>query len=222
MLKKFLLFTIASLVMLPALAAKPLDKPDKGNKGGGAVPLDVVFCPSNIDGGVCPEQTYRFTGDGEEYIDGSQSVSTAIDKFRFGLNVTLSPERNFSLDLNGCQENCGTLPVGPTIGWNVFATSPDGAQYLKMKMTDAPKPVNFSLVFFDTSDQQWSIKFNPSECPGATGTDTAYVTKFSDDTWVFEAAGTAVACLYFREGPSKDHTFNGLYSLPFKIFATAK
>ncbi len=226
MWKKILLFTIASLVMLPALAAKPNDKPDKGNKGGGGVPLNVVFCDTYIFG-VCDQPIYKFASDLlGEYVDGKDSVSTGIDKFRFGLNVGFSGPRNFKLDLTTCVDEI--CPVVPTRGWNVFSISPDGAQYLKMKVGDASKPVNFQLEFFDDDDQEWRIMFNPSECPkddeGKDLATMATVTKFEDDpdTWVFEAEAVDVACLQLRMGGRKNNTFHGLYNLPFKILATAQ
>jgi len=239
MLKKFLLFTIASLVMLPALADKPPDKPDKGNKGGGAVPLGVVFRDDYhyINEGTTLVRDDKFGSDGfaqtspetqdVEYIDGEEQVETQIDKFRFGLNVGRNGERNFFLDLSRSQ--CRSDPESDCVatspyfrGVNVFATSPGGAQYLKMKVGDAPKPVNFSLLFFDNLDQEWSIKFNSSECPGVDPDDMVTVTKTSDaplDTWEFEATEDMRACLYFREGPRKNHEFAGLYSVPFLITA---
>lgn len=234
MLKKFLLFTIASLVMLPALAAKPPPNSDKGNKDGGGVYLGVVFRDQyHSEGG--PSELVRddkFGSDGippapgDPYINGYESVSTHIDKFRFGLNLSMSPERNFWLDLTACDLGSGCAPPdGPLQGWNVFATSPDGAQYLKMSANgDNPgdsKSVNFQLEFFDGSGDGWRIMFNPSECPD---TDMVTVTKTSDDpdTWVFEATAGKRACLQFREGPRKKHYFAGLYSLPFQITAIAQ
>jgi hypothetical protein len=224
MFKKLILATIASLVMLPALAAKPPDKPDKGNKGGGAVPLDVVFNNDSI--------LYKFRddlgGDGggsQPYLDGFEGVEAQIDKFRFKLNVGLNGSRYFRLDLSDCISS-GTCE-SPTLyskGWNVFATSPDGAQYLTMNKDDS-KPVNFSLVFFDDLEQQWSIKFNPGECPDGVGlASRATVTKTSDDpdTWTFTAGTSDVACLYNVEGPRKNHSFNGLYVVPFEITAVVQ
>jgi hypothetical protein len=213
MLKKFLLFTIASLVMLPALADKPTDK---GNKGGGAVPLCVTF-----DDGIA----YSFVSDGfDEYCDGHEGVTTQIGKFRFGLNVGLnSPTRNFRLDL----QDCLTTPLVCELtsiyfkGWNVFSASPDGAEYLNMAVGDE-QPVNFQLDFFDGQDDAWRIQFNPSKCPsGHPASTMAKVTK-TNEGWTFEADENAVACLYFLEGPRKFHTFNGLYHVPFLIEAAAK
>jgi hypothetical protein len=216
MLKKFLLFTIASLVMLPALADKPTDK---GNKGGGAVPLCVEFRDGVDD---------KFGSDDlGAYCDGDAGVTTQIGKFRFGLNVGLnSGTRDFFLDLSDCL----TTPLVCELtsiyfkGWNVFSASPDGAQYLKMEVGDE-QPVNFQLDFFDDQAQQaWRIQFNPSECPiiGLLDPPTmAKVTK-TFEGWTFEADEDAVACLYFLEGPRKFHTFNGLYHVPFLITAVAQ
>ena len=235
MLKKFLLFTIASLVMLPALAAKPPDKPDKGNKDGAGVPLGVVFRDASCSIDDVPNSGDigdKFCSDGippipgKPYIDGSESVSTHIGKFRFGLNLSMSPERNFLLDLTDCVSGARCDPPdGLLQGWNVFATSPDGAQYLKMSANgddpDDSKFVNFQLEFRDNKGQGWRIMFNPSECPGVESTDMVTVTKTSDDpdTWEFEATADKRACLQFREGPRKKHYFDGLYSVPFLIMA---
>jgi hypothetical protein len=215
MIKKFLLLTIASLVMLPVLADKPIDKPDKG---GGAAPLKVEF-----DNGI----SYKFVNDSKGiYEDGSDGVETQIDKFRFGLNVGQNGPRNFYLELSGCVAVSTCTPpfvAGLTRGWNVFATSPGGAQYLKMTVGEDPKPVNFSLDFYDRIlGRLWRIKFNPSECPGVELKDTATVTKINDhpDTWVFEAANDAVACLNRSEQGHPRSTFHGLYYLPFKLTAT--
>jgi len=242
MLKKFLLFTIASLVMLPALAAKPPPNSDKGNKDGGGVYLAVEFRDQyqyTEDDPPVLVRDDKFGSDGipptpddpvdpyfgEFYINGYESVSTHIDKFRFGLNLSMSPERNFWLDLTACDLGSGCAPPNGLLqGWNVFATSPDGAQYLKMSANgddpDDSKPVNFQLEFFDGSGDGWRIMFNPSECPG---TDMVTVTKTSDDpdTWEFVATEDERACLQFREGPRKKHYFAGLYSLPFLIRAQA-
>jgi len=216
MFKKFLLFTIASLVMLPALADKPRDK---GNKGGGAVPLCVTF-----------DDGYSFVSDLlGDYCDGDAGVTTQIGKFRFGLNVGLnSPDRNFSLNLDDCLDTPLPKVCEPNTiyvkGWNVFSASPDGAEYLKMKDTDPPKPVNFQLDFFDVNDDAWRIQFNPSECPNFDGYPAPTMAKVTKTNlgWTFEANENAVACLYFLEGPRKFHTFNGLYHVPFRIEAVAK
>jgi hypothetical protein len=233
MWKKFLLFTIASLVMLPALADKPTDKPDKGNKDGAGVNLVVVFRDGPGD---------KFGSDGFDedpfYIDGEESVSTHIGKFRFGLNVGVNGPRHFFLDLTDCDDDmysvppmsCAVLPalhLGTTTGANVFATSPDRAQYLKMKAVPVPesKEVDFQLEFLDDDGKDWRIMFNPSKCPKDDGGDDlatmATVTKTEDDTWVFEATDGDVACLQLREGGAGNWTFRGLYSLPFQIEATA-
>jgi hypothetical protein len=114
----------------------------------------------------------------------------------------------------------------------VFATSPDGAQYLNMSANgDAPddsKLVNFQVEFFDDDGNYWRLKFDASECPGVGTTDDASkrmvtVTKTSDDpdTWEFEATADKLACLYFEEGPRKRHYFAGLYSVPFRLTAQA-
>jgi len=240
MIKKFLLFTIASLVMLPALADKPDPKPDKGSKGGGGVPLSVLFRDDLGD---------KFRSDGDSYIDGEEidgveSVSTHISKFRFGVNVSVSGGlRNFFVDLTtGCyvlpsvpSMSCDDLPAltsGITTGGNVFATSPDRAQYLKMKAVPEPesKDVDFQLEFHDDNDKDWRIMFNPSKCPKALNGDNlatmATVKKTLDDppgpdTWEFEATDVHVACLQLREGGAGNWIFYGLYSLPFKITAMA-
>jgi hypothetical protein len=230
MIKKFLLFAIASLVMLPALADKQTDKPDKGNKDGAGVPLVVVFRDGFGD---------KFGSDfgdpnspsGHSYLDGVESVGAQIGKFRFGLNVGVSGTRNFFLDLRVCisaesvpEISCtGPLPalrlgngtdvmgfttdvMGFTTGANVFATSPDRAQYLKMGV-DTTKKVNFQLEFLDDDGKDWRIMFNPSKCPkdieGGNLATMATVTKTAVDTWEFEATTTTagdVACLQLREG----------------------
>jgi hypothetical protein len=233
MLKKFLLFTIASLVMLPALADKPSDK-GKGNKDGAGVPLDVVFRDQDCLGDDESVVDDKFCSDGNPYyIDGEPSVSTHIGKFRFGLNVGVNGPRHFFLDLTPCKSvspmSCDGKPFnfGLTTGANVFATSPDGTQYLKM-IVDAPKDVNFQLEFLDDDGKDWRIMFNPSKCPkdgnGNNLATMATVTKIDDDldTWVFEAGTGDVACLQLREGGAKHWTFHGLYNLPFTMIATAK
>ena len=246
MLKKFILFTIASLVMLPALADKPDPKPDKGNKGGGGVPLLVLFRDGPGDkfgsDGFDAEPTTHYPYIDGELIGGVDSVSTNISKFRFGLNVTMSGGlRNFFVDLTtGCYVlpsvplmSCDDRPVlirtsGITTGGNVFATAPDRAQYLKMSANetdpDHSKDVDFQLEFLDGEGVGWRIMFNPSKCPDDTGATMATVTKISDnpDTWVFEAGALDVACLQLREGGAKHWTFHGLYSLPFQITAYAQ
>jgi len=109
----------------------------------------------------------------------------------------------------------------------VFATSPDGAQYLNMSANgddpDDSKLVNFQVEFFDDAGNYWLLKFDASECPGVGSTDMVTVTKTSDspDTWEFEATADKRACLYFREGPRKNHYFAGLYSVPFRLTAQA-
>ena len=240
MLKKFLLFTIASLVMLPALADKPPDK-GKGNKDGAGVNLGVMFRDEHhyIGEDETLVRDDKFGSDGfaqtpletvdVEYIDGIDSVSSHIDKFRFGLNVGMNGPRNFYLDFACVSGPCThpNLLLGLTTGWNVFATSPDGAQYLKMSAnegdTDDFQPVNFQLEFLDGEGEGWRIMFNPSECPDVESTDMVTVTKTSDDpdTWEFEATANKRACLQFREGPRKNHYIAGLYSLPFLITAQA-
>ena len=219
MLKKFLLFTIAGLVMLPALADKP---PGKGNKGGGSVPLRVSFEDAWVDedGGF---HAYTFRSEnGNDYVHGDPGVETGIDKFRFKVNVGLNGDRNFILGPLGCHSNCEANPYSQ--GWNVFATSPDGAQYLNMSANGNDpgdtKLVNFHVGFFDDGGNYWNLKFNPDDCPG---TDMVTVTKTSDvtDTWEFKATEGEVACLYFREGPRKRHYFAGLYYVSFRITAVA-
>lgn len=228
MLKKFLLLAIASLVMLPALADKPPDK-GKGNKDGGGVFLSVVFrddyCNNSDGDNFCSDT-------GDPYINDKESVGAHIDKFRFGLNVGLNGTRHFFLDLRNCTPKPGCeadrpFNIGLTTGWNVFATSPDGAQYLRMSAngtgSDHSKPVNFQLEFLDPAGQEWRIMFNPDECPGVEPDDMVTVTKTSDspDTWEFEATADKLACLQFREGPRRNHFIAGLYSLPFLITAQA-
>lgn len=245
MLKRFLLLTIATLVMLPVLADKP---DDTGNKGGGGFSLDVVF---RDDYTVVDETLVsfdRFGSDGFDanpstffpYLDGEseESVSAHIDKFRFGLNVGMNGPRHFYLDLTECTPvpSCAQLrpfDFGLTTGWNVFAFSPDGAQFLKMSAyetgpsDDDNQPLNFQLEFRDTFGNGWRIMFNPSECPkdqqGGNLADMVTVTKTSDSppTWEFEATADKRACLQFREGPRKNHFIAGLYSLPFRITAQA-
>ena len=220
MLKKFLLFIIASLVMLPALADKPNDK---GNKGGSGFFLAVEFRDGPDDNFVSDNEGF--------YINGAQSVGAHIDKWRFGLNVGLNGTRHFFLDFD-CVEGPCTHPVLPfdlTTGWNVFATSPDGAQYLKMSAyepgtdDDDSQLVNFQLEFGDDLGQGWRIMFNPDECPGVEPDDMVTVTKTSDspDIWEFEATADKYACLQYRDGPRKNHFIAGLYSLPFRITAVA-
>ncbi len=245
MIKQFLLFAIASLVMLPALADKPTDKPDKGNKDGAGVPLYVEFRDHyDTDEDENIVRLDRFGSDGfaqtppivADYIDGEEPVSAHIGKFRFGLNVGVSGIRNFFLDLTGCYVvspsvplmSCDVLPalhLGITTGANVFATSPDGAQYLTMGV-GTTKEVNFQLEFLDDNGKDWRIMFNPSKCPKDDKdkdlATMATVTKTAVDTWEFEATTVGdVACLQLREGGAKHWTFHGLYSLPFKIEATA-
>jgi len=248
MLKRFLLLTIATLVMLPVLADKP---DDAGNKGGGGVLLDVEFRDDYtvVEGTLVSFD--RFGSDGFDdnpetffpYIDGEGdgSVSAHIDKFRFGLNVGMNGPRKFYLYFTCVVGPCmhPLLPSDLTVGWNVFAFSPDGAQFLKMSanetnpLDDDHQPVNFQLEFRDASGNGWRIMFNPSECPGVDATDMVTVTKTVDgpddpvteeievDTWEFEATGNELACLQFREGPRKNHYIAGLYSLPFRITAQA-
>jgi hypothetical protein len=228
MLKRFLLLTIATLMMLPALADKPADK---GNKGGSSVSLGVVFCESNITpAGLCGLTDYNFASDnGRPYIDGQESVSTSIGKFRFGLNVGLYGTRHFRLDLN-CERGTGcsgapTLVNDLTYGWNVFATSPDGAQYLEMAV-DSSKRVNLQLEFFDTPDREnnWRIMFNPSLCDEYVPdqVEMAKVTRYANDIWIFEAGADDYACLELRKGGRKHYTYHGRFKLPFKIIATAQ
>ena len=235
MLKKFLLLTIASLVMLPALADKPDDKPDKGNQDR-SVSLKFVF------GDVgCGSSDKICSDDGGEYFDGVDFVSANIGKFRFGLNVGQNRPRNFFLDFTDCAIVSSMCPLfsvegtsdyttsGYTTSGNVFATAPDRAQYLKMSANeDGPadpdsQPVDFQLEFLDGNGEGWRIMFNPSKCPGDDLATMATVTKIADnpDTWVFEAGAGDVACLQYREGPHSDHLFYGMYSLPFEITATA-
>lgn len=230
MLKEFLLVAIASLVMVPALADKPSDK---GNKGGSSVLLGVVFCEgkNNPIEDLCDLTDYNFASDNRTaYIDGEESVSTSMDKFRFGLNVGLYGERHFRLDLTECFEppKCSAPVLAGdnkdlTFGWNVFATSPDGAQYLKMPV-DSSKPVNLQLDFFDdpNREQNWRIMFNPGLCPDSVNypVKMARVTRVADDIWVFEAGTDNYACLELRKGGRKHYTYHGLYKLPFKIIAT--
>ena len=244
MLKRFLLLTIATLVMLPVLADKP---PDKGNKDGGGFSLDVVFRHDYTVQGENLVSIDRFGSDGFDanpstffpYLNGESdgSVSAHIDKFRFGLNVGMNGPRHFYLDLRDCisvpdSEWVCTLhrpfASGLTTGWNVFAFSPDGAQFLKMSASDDDsQPVNLQLEFRDTFGNGWRIMFNPSECPkdqqGGNLADMVTVTKTSDSpaTWEFEATADKRACLQFREGPRKNHFIAGLYSLPFRIMAQA-
>jgi hypothetical protein len=215
MLKKFLLFTIVGLVMLPALADK---QPGKGNKGGGSVPLGVSFDETYFDESG-EEIDYNFRSDGDVYIHGEPGVETGIDKFRFKVNVGLNGERNFILEGLECISDYCVISNPYVQGWNVFAYSPDGAQYLNMS-ADEPKLVTFQVGFFDTAGDYWNLKFNPDECPG---TDMVTVTKTSDvtDTWEFKATEGEVACLYFREGPRKRHYFAGLYYVSFRITAVA-
>ena len=231
MLKQFLLFAIASLVMSPALADKP---PDKGNKGGSSVLLGVEFCEgSNLPTGHgCDLTKYNFASDKKgSYIDGFDSVSTAIGKFRFGLNVGLYGERHFRLDLTDCAlgEPCSAPELAGnakdlTYGWNVFAISPDGAQYLEMEV-ETPKLVNLQLEFFDTPDREnnYRIMFNPSLCDEYVNGQVkmAKVTRIANDIWVFEAGPNDYACLELRKGGRKHYTYHGRYKLPFKIIATA-
>ena len=243
MIKKLLLFTIASLVMLPALADKPPPKPDKGNKGGGAVPLDVVF-RDGIDDKFGSDYLDS-TPSGHSYSDGDEPVSTNIGKFRFGLNVGVSGTRNFFLDLRNCipassvpETSCTGLPalrlgsltdvMGFTTGANVFATSPNRAHYLTL-INGETKGVDFQLEFLDAGGNDWRIMFNPSKCPkddinGGDLATMARVKRIADDKWEFEAFPfpTSVACLQLREGGAGNWTFHGLYSLPFKITATAQ
>lgn len=234
MLKKFLLFTIASLVILPALADKPTDRGKKDN--GSGIFLSVEFCEGSGDPNVfeCDLTDYKFASDnGTAYRDGEESVSTSIDKFRFGLNVGLYGERHFYLDLGS--ENCALeTPCTPpdlgennlTYGWNVFAFSPDGAQYLKMEVGEAhSQPVNLQLEFFDDPDRErnWRIMFNPSLCAEHVDypVEMAKVTRIAEDIWEFEADADDYACLELRKGGRKHYTYHGLYRLPFKIIVTA-
>lgn len=232
MLKKFLLFTIASLVMLPALADKPPD-PGKKEKSSGIF-LHVEFCETGSDPGpvYCGPGPYNFASDiGAPYKNGDDEVSTHLDKFRFGLNVGLYGTRHFRLDLSECDTDpiCVDAPAledDLTYGWNVFAFSPDGAQYLEMPVGEANSQlVNFQLEFFDTPDREhnWRIMFNPSLCAEYVNVPVkmAKVTRFADDIWVFEAGAEDYACLELRKGGRKHYTYHGLYKLPFKIIATA-
>jgi hypothetical protein len=233
-----ILTTLAFLglcVSVPAFAGKEKDcdppnpHPSCGNDGGddkvSRVFLEVDFrdksCDSNDGDKFCSDNDTPYKHD----VD---SVSASIDKFRLGLNVGMNGTRNFFLDLRDCiQEPCESPlenDYGVTIGWNVFAFHPDGAQYLEMSVSDDPKPVNFHFDFFDDQDQNWRIMFNPGECPmdasGVNLADMATVTKTTDG-WVFEAEADDVACLQLRMGGRKHYTFHGLYHLPFAFTATA-
>lgn len=236
MLKRFLLLTIATLVMLPVLADKP---DDTGNKGGSGVLLDVSFRDHFTTGFGTLVRVDRFGSDGfakpspafAPYINGDDSVSAHIDKFRFGLNVGMNGPRHFYLDLTDCEplEPCSApgLAGNLTYGWNVFAISPDGAQYLKMGFGDAHSQlVNFQLEFFDTPDRErnWRIMFNPSLCAEYINDSIAMakVTRVANDIWVFEAGADDYACLELRKGGRKHYTYHGRYRLPFKIIATAQ
>jgi hypothetical protein len=109
-------------------------------------------------------------------------------------------------------------------GWNVFSASPDGAQYLKMKVGDAPKPVNFQLDFFDAQARAWRIQFKPSECPNIGGFPAPTMAKVTKTIagWTFEADENAVACLELQMGGRKHYRFHGLCHVPFHITAEAK
>ena len=251
MIKKFLLFAIASLVMLPALADKPPDKPDKGNKDKPGVPLEVVF-RDGIGDKFGSDYGDSNIDSGHSYLDGDEPVGAHIGKFRFGLGVGVSGTRNFFLDLTGChvlpsvpRMSCTGLPalrwgpttgaMGFTTGANVFATSPDRAHYLTM-INGATKEVDFQLVFLDAGGNEWRIMFNPSKCPkddlgNELATMATVTRRTADDTWVFHATdGTDpddpdnidVACLQLREGGAGNWEFHGLYLLPFQIEATAQ
>jgi predicted outer membrane lipoprotein len=190
-----------------------------GGSGGGAIPLCVDFRDAEND---------NFASDDEPppYCDGDEQVGAGIDKFRFGLNVSQSGPRNFFLDLTKCFDSSCTPPslpgdpplsVGLTRGWNVFSTSPDGAQFLRMTKDDT-QLVDFQLDFFDADDRLWRIQFDPDLCP-LTSSVTATKTSDDPDTWTFEANEGVVACLQLREGGKKHFTFHGLYYMPFQIVA---
>ena len=135
-------------------------------------------------------------------------------------------------DLTECstEPSCTDAPVlagddnDLTYGWNVFATSPDGAQYLEMVVGDH-QFVNLQLEFFDdpSRERNWRSMFNPSLCAEYVDDSIAMakVTRFANDIWIFEAGANDYACLELRKGGRKHYTYHGRYKLPFKIIATA-
>ena len=213
------ILTLAAALVLALTLSSALAAP--GGKGKGkppkddAAPMTATFLDAGSDG---------INSDGMGlYEDGKAEVSMVIGKFRFGLNVGMDePMRNFILNLDTTQcmgVGCGRVPnltAGRTVGWNVFSTSPDGAQFLEMFETESKTNLDFQLDFFDDSGEHWRVEFRPdaSECAGS---NSVTVTKINDnpDTWEFVATDDDFACLLLRS--SHPRSFHGLYPMPFTL-----
>jgi hypothetical protein len=225
LIKEFSACSLVGLILVFVAAtaqAKKPNNPGGGDKGGGAVPVEVTF-----DDDAKYNLRSDFLSPDPTYIHEFESVTAKIDKFRLGLNVGMNGPRDFTLNLRDCiSVDCQSNQLWYR-GWNIFSNSPDGAQFLRMRKEEI-KYVIFNLDFFDSDDRQWRIQFNPSECPmspsGVNLSNMVRVTKTEDipDTWVFETeVGLDVACLQLRMGGQQHHTFHGIYRVPFKITVKA-
>lgn len=212
-------------------------KASSGGKPGSLkeVPLIVSFASVQDDGTVC-----KITGDGGDYVNGSQNVSAKIDvygNFLFSTHGDRHLNYDFSVPTSGSPQmalttNSSKACVFNMIGSNYSCTPHTALQNLQKGAN--PESVGIGGGFSATDGNDYHVSFHRSlEDTPDSPTSFAVVTRTKAknagdpvDEWIIVSSGSTCSSstnIGSLKQATKTSTISiGYYVLPFKITLTAQ